>query len=401
MAPTKKSATTNKAKAAASTAKASTIKAKADTKATTASQLRTRTVTRAAVDDEEYVETDNAEDEDDDNAMEDGDDVAKPKAKSKAQSASKVRDMDAQAAVNTAPAPQRIATRAVNANQHPGQQHKALDRKRRTKAEMVEVHRLAAEQKEEKEKAAKQKKAMQDKAVERVAQLEKELVDDGFNDTPLPRPRRIAGKSSLQFADRGESNEDDVSGPDQPGSDVIDDNDEVVDAGLVDDDDEDMYLSDKVPAKPLKRKERTTKANVDVDVVPETSASEGEDRPKKKARGKVVESESEVEVVEDSGPKQLPKLSTRKNPKAKTPIRDAIKEKIAGTSDKNMGPDKARSSDAPGKLKPERYVFLTTRTCSPLTKQRFFIILSAPRRMARNNRVSSRTGWIQLPRRRL
>jgi len=97
---------------------------------------------------------------------------------------------------------------------------------------MVEVRRLAAEQKEEKEKAAKQKKAMQDKAVERVAQLEKELVDDGFNDTPLPRPRRIAGKSSLQFADRGESNEDDVSGPNQPGSDVIDDNDEVVIAKL-------------------------------------------------------------------------------------------------------------------------------------------------------------------------
>ena len=32
-----------------------------------------------------------------------------------------------------------------------------------------------------------------------------------------------------------------------------------------------------------------------VDVVPEMSASEGEDRPKKKVRGKVVKNESEVE----------------------------------------------------------------------------------------------------------
>ncbi|KIM79460.1 hypothetical protein PILCRDRAFT_10296 [Piloderma croceum F 1598] len=171
---------------------------------------------------------------------------------------------------------------------------------------MIEVRRLAAEQKEEKEKAVKQKKAMQDKAIERVAQYEMKLADDGFNDTPLPRLRRIAGKSNLQFADRGESNEDDVSGSDQPGSDVIDDND-VVDAGLVDDndvadaglvDDDDLYLSDEVPVKALKRKGRMAKMNVDAPedaIVLETSASESEDRPKKKARGKLVESESEEE----------------------------------------------------------------------------------------------------------
>src|ERR1700730_264375 len=104
---------------------------------------------------------------------------------------------------------------------------------------MIEIHRLAAAQKEEKEKAAKQKKAMQDKAIECVAQFEMELVDDGFHNTPLPRLRRIGGKSKddLQFdgwvADRGKSDEDDVSGPDQPGSNVINDNDKVVDAELV------------------------------------------------------------------------------------------------------------------------------------------------------------------------
>jgi len=37
---------------------------------------------------------------------------------------------------------------------------------------MIEIRRLAAEQKEEKEKAAKQKKAMQDKGIERLAQFE-------------------------------------------------------------------------------------------------------------------------------------------------------------------------------------------------------------------------------------
>jgi hypothetical protein len=371
--PPKKPATT-KAKAAASTAKsmvkASTGKAKTNVKATTAS--RTQTVKRAAVDDE----TDNAEDEeeDQDDAMEVDDEMAEPKAqskKAKAQPASKVRDTDAKAAINTAPVSQRITTRAANANQHPGQQHKALDKKRRTKEEMIEVRRLAAEQKEEKEKAAKQKKAMQDKAIERVAQYEMKLADDGFNNTPLPRLRRIAGKSNLQFADRGESDEDDVSGSDQPGSDVIEDNDvvdagliddnDVADAGLIDDDLDDMYLSDEVPAKALKRKGRTVKTNVDAPedvIVLETSASKSEDRPKKKARGKRVESESEVEVVEDSGPQPPPPPPGRKNPKAKTPIRDAIKE-ISGTSDKNIGPDKAKSSDAPGKLKPARYVFLT------------------------------------------
>jgi len=50
----------------------------------------------------------------------------------------------------------------------------------------------------------------------------------------------------------------DVSGPDQPGPDAT---------------------------KALKRKERMAITNVDVDVVPETSTSEGEDRLKKKARG--------------------------------------------------------------------------------------------------------------------
>jgi len=56
---------------------------------------------------------------------------------------------------------------------------------------MVEDHKLAAEQKEEKEKAEKQKKAIQDKAIERVAQPEMEMVDDGFNDTS--RPHTLAG----------------------------------------------------------------------------------------------------------------------------------------------------------------------------------------------------------------
>ncbi|KIM79461.1 hypothetical protein PILCRDRAFT_10297 [Piloderma croceum F 1598] len=101
------------AKAAASTAKstvkASTGKAKINVKATTAS--RTRTVKRAALDDE----TDNAEDEDGDkdDAMEVDDEMAELKVKSKkakAQPASKVRDTDAKAAINTAPASQRITT---------------------------------------------------------------------------------------------------------------------------------------------------------------------------------------------------------------------------------------------------------------------------------------------------
>jgi len=117
MAPTKKSATTNKAKAAkldastakASTVKASTAKAKANPKATTASQPRTRVVKRAVVDNKENMEIDSAKDEDD--AMED-DDVAEQKAKSKAQPASKVGDTDAKAIVNKAPASQCIMTRA-------------------------------------------------------------------------------------------------------------------------------------------------------------------------------------------------------------------------------------------------------------------------------------------------
>jgi hypothetical protein len=50
-------------------------------------------------------------------------------------------------------------------------------------------------------------------------------------------------------------------------------------------------------AKALKRKERMVKTNVDV--VLETSASEGEDRPKKKVRRKVVENKSEVEITEE------------------------------------------------------------------------------------------------------
>jgi hypothetical protein len=89
-------------------------------------------VKRAAVDDKEYVETDNDEDEDQDNAMEVDDEMAEPKAKLKkvrTQPVSKVQDTDAKAAINTAPASQHIMTQAANANQHPGQQHKALNKK--------------------------------------------------------------------------------------------------------------------------------------------------------------------------------------------------------------------------------------------------------------------------------
>ena len=144
---------------------------------------------------------------------------------------------------------------------------------------------------------------------------------------------------NLQFdrlvADRGESDEDYVSGPDHYGTDVIDDNNEVVNAELVDD--EDMYLiDDVVPGKASERKEKAAKTNVEVEVVLEMSVSESEDGPKKQARGKVVEGESEVEIDGDSEPKPPP----RKNPKAKALIRDAIKDrKIIGTSVKNMGPD--------------------------------------------------------------
>jgi hypothetical protein len=113
-------------------------------------------------------------------------------------------------------------------------------------------------------------------------------------------------------------------------------------------------------------------------IVLETSASESEDRLKKKARGKRVESESEVEVIEDSEPQPPPPPPGRKNPKAKIPIHDAIKEKISGTSDKNIGPDKAKSSDAPGKLKPARYAFLTPQMMLTFDKTTlFYYTLSA------------------------
>jgi len=57
------------------------------------------------------------------------------------------------------------------------------------------------------------------------------LIGSDTPKTPLLRLRRIAGKSKR----------DNVSGPDQPGSDAIDDSDKVVDAELVDDNDKGMY----------------------------------------------------------------------------------------------------------------------------------------------------------------
>jgi hypothetical protein len=232
MAPTKKTAgklSANKAKAAkASTVKAGT--AKANAKAKTASQAQTQTARRAEVDDGENMEIDSAEDEGING--EGSDDVAEPNAK--AQTASK----EAKGAVNKAPTSKCMATRPTNANQHPGEQLKALVNKRCTKAEMIEVHRQQAEQKARKEEAARQKKVVQDKAIDRIAQFEMELANDAYNDTPLPRNCRIL-EEGLQFnhavADHCESDQDygvdnGASGPDEPGSDVIDD-EEVVDAG--------------------------------------------------------------------------------------------------------------------------------------------------------------------------
>jgi hypothetical protein len=90
---------------------------------------------------------------------------------------------------------------------------------------------------------------------------------------------------------------------------------------------------------------------VDVDVILEMSASEGEDRLKKKVRGKaakIIPSNLELEIVEDLEPR-------RKNLKEKVMICDAITDKkIIGISDQNLHVNKAgktRSSDAPQKVK--------------------------------------------------
>jgi hypothetical protein len=332
MAPAKNSAgksSANKAKAAkpnASVAKASAAKASA-AKASTAkagavvkTATQSRTATRADIDDGER-ETDVAEDNDMDDEGGDGDDMpAEPETKSKSGGA-------------VSKGSRRPATRPTNANQHPGEQQKALDRKRRSKAEMIEVRKQEAEQKRRKEEVERQKQAAQDKAVDRVAQFEMELADDAFNDTPLPRNRR-ALQFDLAVVDQRESDQDD---------DGVDDgaNDGARGSDVTDE------IEKATPARASKRKGRVARADVEEDVIQETSASEGEDRPKKKAKGKAAEtyipSESEVEIVEVPKPRgKIPKKT----------IRDAITDQK--NIDQNLHIDKARSSDAPAKLKPQR-----------------------------------------------
>jgi hypothetical protein len=70
---------------------------------------------------------------------------------------------------------------------------------------MIQVHRQEAEQKRWNEEAERQKQAVQDKAVNHV---EMELIDDVFDDTPLPRNHK-----GLQFncavVDQHKSDQDD------------------------------------------------------------------------------------------------------------------------------------------------------------------------------------------------
>jgi hypothetical protein len=335
MAPAKKSTNKSSAKKAnanageanlkKNAAKAGTAKvgtAKANAVAHAASQKQ------AVVNDGEDIETDIAEDDDIDD--EGGDDVAEPKAKPTTRSGAK--------GVVSEVLTQRPTTRPTNANQHPGAHHKALDKKRRTKEEMIEVRRQEAEQKRRKEEAEMQKKVERAKAVDRVARYEMELANDAYNDTPLPRNRR--GLPSDAVVDHCDSDQDDNSAREWAPV------------------ESDVEMSDdEVSARASKRKGRAAR-DVEGSVILETSASEGEDRPKKKAKGKAADthvlSESDVEIVDNPEPKPL-----RKIPK-KTPIRDAIIDKK--NIDQNLGidkTDKARSSDAPGKLKPQRYRFLT------------------------------------------
>jgi hypothetical protein len=205
--------------------------------------------------------------------------------------------------------------------------------------EMIEVHKQEVEQKWRKEDAEMQKKARWDKAINHIAQYKMQLVNDVYNDTPLPHNHR--GLQSDAVVDHHDSDQDDDNSPREWAAVELD-----------------VEMSDnEVSARVSKRKGRAAR-DVEGSVVQETSASEGEDRPKKKAKGKAadthVPSESDVEIVDNPEPKPL-----RKIPK-KTPIRDAIIDKK--NIDQNLGidkTDKARSSDAPGKLKPQRYRFLT------------------------------------------
>jgi len=217
-------------KAKASASKASTIEAgtaKADAKVKTASQPQTPTARHAEVDARENMEIDSTEDDNIDD--EGGDDIAEPKAKSKkakTQTASKVRDADAEGTINKAPASQCITTQSANANQHPGEKHKALDGKRHTKEQMMEICRQEEEeQKKTKEEAARQKMTVQDKAIDCIAQFEEELANNTYNNMPLPRNHRILGRSTggpqvaHVVADHGESDQDDgvddsAGGPD-------------------------------------------------------------------------------------------------------------------------------------------------------------------------------------------
>lgn len=206
-----------------------------------------------------------------------------------------------------APEPTRMATRAKNADQHPGDVVKTRKQKRRTPEEKAEQLRQEAEKIE---KQLEEKKAK----IQSIASFEKQLdEDDAFEATPVPRKMAIAPKPLRRTETYLYIPPDDEIG-----------NRSDVEMHEGEDEDDEGSGTEWKESESVQGTETPSESLVD---------TEEEARPKKKAKtirgasaGKgVVQHDDEVVELTDDEEDKVARTKAEKKTKA-MPLRDAIKD---------------------------------------------------------------------------
>jgi hypothetical protein len=239
--------------------------------------------------------------------------------------------------------PGRIATRAENANQHPGKIQAGKERApRRTKVQMEEYRAQLAAAKLEKEEAKKAKEVEDREKYKRIAAFEQDMREGNEDHFATPRPRPRPRPRSTQnpiILQAGNPLQCTMSYLQLPMGDT---DDGVSGQSAKGDVDMDFGYAEGLGGEsPL---------TVDTDTETDT-------RPTKKAKvaagkGKATKrddpTDDEVEVVEQSGTEDAEEKEQKKKGKGKTVVRDGIRDALKSHGDR-----------LPDTIKQMRYIFLT------------------------------------------
>ena len=314
------------------------------------------------------------------------------------------------------PRPNHVATRASNADQHPGQRHNIYDAKRRTKEQMLEVRRAQAQEKAKKVEEAERRATQHKKSMERVAQYEEDLAMLNTDSTPIAHAGRrelshdanaapiLQGRelqrsyamldvASADVAPNGGEDDDDAEEPafvqeseatNQNDGDYIEEDEEDEET----EEDERMLSTADVGVKVIakageKRKKDQRRMIVETEV-PDSEADE-EPRPKKKTKGSKGSAAAKSLIPRDEVLERAPGETTdlkqndekkgKKKEKRGVLLRDAVNAIRSEVQERNLS---AAGGASVARADLDKHEKLKQYICSHLPNFAIMLTLSQP-----------------------